>query len=68
MKRICRYTLEKANESLKSCGKKISVHQNSDNTFALYLNGMLIFWSIPSDRLYLNIMAVFMFHINKGNH
>lgn len=63
MTKVCKATLEKANESLKVCGKQISVKQNSDKTFALYLNGMLIYWSIPEERLFLNIMAVFMFHV-----
>ncbi len=65
MTKVCKATLDKANESLKSCGKQISVEQNSDKTFALYLNGMLIYWSIPAERLFQNIMAVFMFHVNK---
>ena len=63
MTKVCKATLEKANESLKVCGKQISVKQNSDKTFALYLNGMLIYCSIPEERLFLNIMAVFMFHV-----
>ena len=63
MTNLCKFTLTKANESLKSCGKQISVQQNTDHTFALYLNGMLIFWSIPADRLFLNIMKVFMFNL-----
>ena len=64
MKKICMATLNKANESLKGCGKQMSIEQNSDKTFALYLNGMLIYWSIPEERLFTNIMVVFLSNIN----
>ncbi len=64
MKKICMTTLNKANESLKGCGKQMSVKQNSDKTFALYLNGMLIYWNIPEERLFTNIMVVFLSNIN----
>lgn len=64
MKKTYMATLNKANERLKGCGKQISVEQNRGKTFALYLNGMLIYWSIPEERLPTNIMAVFRSNIN----
>ena len=56
-------TIEKANDYLKRYGKQITVSQNRDKTYALYVNSMLIWWCIPEERLLQNIMAAFFYNI-----
>ena len=63
MANYCLETLEKVNDYLKPSGKKISVHPNSDGTFAIYINGMLIWWAVPENKLFIDIMVLFFHNI-----
>lgn len=51
--------LDGANTFLKKYGKKISIDENKDGTYCASINGMLMSFSIPENRLQINIMALF---------
>lgn len=59
MDKYAKECLDKANTFLKNYGKEITIKGNSDNTYCASINGMLMFYSIPEDRLQLNIMVLF---------
>lgn len=65
MKKLSQNTLVKANETLQRYGKQISVKPNGDKSYAIYVNGMLIYWKVAEDRLFLNIMVVFFANMPK---
>lgn len=63
MKKLSQNTLAKANETLLRYGKQISVKPNGDKSYAIYVNGMLIYWKVSEERLFLNIMVVFLSNV-----
>lgn len=65
MKKLSQNTLVKANETLQRYGKQISVKPNGDKSYAIYVNGMLIYLKVAEDRLFLNIMVVFLANMPK---
>ena len=57
---MCDKALNKANEVLKPLGKTMTLHDNGNGTYAININGMLLYDSVPSDRLFMNISVALM--------
>lgn len=55
--------LEKANKLLQKEGKKITLHDNANGNYAIYVNGALLFYAVPEERLLLNIAVAFFANI-----
>lgn len=59
MRDFAKQTLEKANTFLRSYNKEISIEENGDSTYSMYINQMLMFHKVSEDRLPLNIKVLF---------